>query len=85
MESDSLLAIDGAGHLLEFFDLFQKACRQDLVAVFFGPSATPRSVRRLGWGPEVVHAVVLDPRYKMVSLRQLAANHFALGIVGVCD
>jgi len=48
-ESDPLLAIDGAGRLLEFFDLFQSNCDQDLVAVLFGPSATPRSVAWLGW------------------------------------
>jgi hypothetical protein len=82
-EDHALLAIDGAGRLLEPVGLFQQSCDLDLLAVLGGPALGPRPVGRRGCCREESYAVAFDARDQVVSVGQQPANYFAAGIVGV--
>src|SRR5271156_4265936 len=82
-EGHTLLAINGAGRLLEAVGIFQQGCEFDLLPVLCGPALGPRPVRRRGRRWEESYAVAFDARDQVVAAGQQPANYFAAGIVGV--
>jgi len=82
-EDHVLLAIDGAGCLLEPAGILEQRCELDLLAVFCRSALGPRPVQRRGCRREESHAVAFDPREPVVPLGQQSADNLAGGIVGV--
>ena len=82
-DSHTLLAINGAGRLLEPVGVFEQGCEFDLLPVLGGPALGPRAVRRRGRRREERYAVAFDARDQVVAVGQQSANNFAAGIVGV--
>ena len=82
-EGHTLLAIDGAGRLLEAGGIFEQGCELDLLPILCGSALGARPVRRRGRRREESYAVAFDARDQVVSVGQQPANYFAAGIVGV--
>lgn len=70
LQAHTLLAIDGAGRLLELAGLIEQRSDLDLLAILCRPALGPRSVRRWGCCREESHAVALDARDQVVSVGQ---------------
>ena len=69
-EGHPVLAIDGAGRVLELVGLFQQSCDLDLLAVLGWPAFGPRPIGPWGCRREESYAVALDARDQVVSLGQ---------------
>src|SRR5271156_7172486 len=81
-EGHTLLAIDGAGRLLEPAGIFQQGCELDLLPVLCRPALGPRPIRRRGRRGEERYTVAFDAGDQVVSVSQQPANYFAAGVVG---
>src|SRR5208283_1450053 len=82
-EGHVLLAIDGAGCLLELVGIFEEGGDSDLLPVLGRSALGPWAVLGRGCRREEGYAVAFDARDQVVTASQQTANHFAAGIVGI--
>jgi len=82
-EDHVLLAIDGAGCLLELVGIFEQGGDSDLFPVLGRSALGPWAVLGRGCRRKEGYAVAFDARDQVVTASQQIANHFAAGIVGI--
>ena len=82
-EDHVLLAIDGAGRLLEPAGIFEEGCDSDLLPVLGRSALGPWPVGRRGCRRKEGCAVAFDARDQVVSVGQRPANNLTGGIVGI--
>src|SRR5260370_22450121 len=79
LQDHTLLAIDGAGRLLELVGFFEQHCDLDLLSVLGGPAPAPRPVRRGGL-PGIKPTVAFYARGEVGPRRQPPPNLPSLSI-----
>src|SRR5260370_20015913 len=82
LQDHTLLAIDGAGRLLELVGFFEQHCDLDLLSVLGGPAPAPPAVRQ-GGRPGNNHRLDLFPRAPVRSGAQAAPDRDSARALGI--